>query len=387
MGAGAAPPKPAMTTSRDYYEILGVPKSASPEELKSAFRNLARKYHPDVSDAHDAEERFKELNEAYAVLSEPDKRAAYDRYGHAGLNGFGGAPDFSNIDLTDLFEELFGFGFGFGGRSRVRSRNRVRRGGNLQYILDLTFEEAVFGVEKTLEYPRDEACSRCQGSRAEPGSSPTTCKTCGGQGEVRTARQTLLGSMVQVTTCPACRGEGQVIAQPCKQCGGRGLERVQVSKTVAIPPGVDGGTQIRVGGEGQPGANGGPAGDLYIALRVQPHKYFRRREFDILLDLDVNIAQAALGAEVDVPTVDGPDKLKIPAGTQPGQVLTLRGKGVPRLRSNGRGDQLVIVNVAVPKKLTADQRALLEQLAGSMGSEVQPAQEGILDKLKDFLGG
>jgi molecular chaperone DnaJ len=376
-----------MTTNRDYYEILGVPKNAGPEELKSAFRGLARKYHPDVSDAPDAEERFKELNEAYAVLSDSEKRAAYDRYGHAGLNGFGGAPDFSNIDITDLFEELFGFGFGFGGRSRGRSRNRVRRGGNLQYILDLTFEEAVFGVEKTLEFQRDEPCGRCGGSRAEPGSSPATCKTCGGQGEVRTARQTLLGSMVQVTTCPTCQGEGQVIAQPCKQCQGRGVQRKKVSKKVEIPPGVDGGTQIRVGGEGQPGVNGGPAGDLYIALRIQPHEYFRRREYDILLDLDINIAQAALGADVDVPTVDGPTKLKIPAGTQPGQVLALRGKGVPRLRANGRGDQLVIVNVAVPKKLTAEQRALLEKLADSMGREVQPAQESILDKLKDFLGG
>ncbi|TAK12783.1 MAG: molecular chaperone DnaJ [Anaerolineae bacterium] len=378
-----------MATQRDYYEVLGVPKGANPDELKSAFRNLARQYHPDVSQAPDAEERFKEINEAYAVLSDADKRAAYDRYGHAGLNGFGGAPDFTNIDLTDIFEELFGFGFGMGGRGRGggRRQNRPRRGPNLQYMLDLTFEEAVFGVEKTLEFQRDEPCSRCSGSRAEPGSSPKTCATCGGQGEVRTARQTLLGSMVQVTTCPACHGEGQTIDQPCKQCQGRGLERKHVSKTVDVPAGVDGGTQIRVSGEGQPGANGGPAGDLYIVLRVQAHKYFKRRETDILLDLDINIAQAALGAEVEVPTVDGLESLKIPAGIQPGQVLTLRGKGVPRLRSNGRGDQLVIVNVAVPKKLTADQRELLEQLAASMGSEVSPTQEGILDKLKDFLGG
>lgn len=379
-----------MTTTRDYYEILGVPNSASPDELKSAFRSLARQYHPDVSEAADSEERFKEINEAYAVLSDPEKRAAYDRYGHAGLNGFGGAPDFTNIDLNDLFEELLGgFGFGFGGgRGRGgQRRNRPRRGANLQYILDLTFEEAVFGVEKTLEYQRDETCSHCQGNRAEPGSNPAPCRTCGGQGEVRTARQTLLGSMVQVTTCPTCQGEGQVIEKPCKQCQGRGVERKKIDKTVDVPAGVDGGTQIRVSGEGQPGINGGPAGDLYIVLRVQPHKYFRRREFDILLDLDINIAQATLGAEVGVPTVDGLETLKIPAGTQPGELLTLRGKGVPRLRANGRGDQLVIVNVAVPRKLTPEQRELLEQLAESMGSEVQPAQEGILDKLKDFLGG
>lgn len=378
-----------MSTNRDYYEILGVPRTANPDELKSAFRKLARQFHPDVSQEPNAEERFKEINEAYAVLSDGEKRAAYDRYGHAGLNGFGGAPDFTNMDISDLFEELLGgFGFGFGGgRGRGQRANRARRGGNLQYILDLTFEEAVFGVEKVLEYQRDEPCGRCNGNRAEPGSSPTPCRTCGGQGEVRQARQTLLGSMVQVSTCPTCQGAGEVIEKPCTQCQGRGLERKKVSRKVDVPAGVDGGTQIRVSGEGQPGVNGGPPGDLYIALRVTPHKYFRRRETDILLDLDINIAQASLGAEVEVPTVDGPEALKIPAGVQPGTVLTLRGKGVPRLRANGRGDQLVVVNVAVPKKLTGEQRELLEKLAESMGSEVQPAQEGILDKLKDFLGG
>ncbi len=374
-------------TQRDYYEILEVPKNASNDDLKAAFRRLARQYHPDVNKGPDAEERFKELNEAYAVLSDEDKRAAYDRFGHAGVKGVGGAQDFT-VDFSD-FADIFGDLFGFGGFTRTsrRSRNAPRRGADLAYRLDLAFEEAIFGLDKEIEITRDEPCSTCGGSGAEPGTSPVRCATCNGTGEVRQVRQTLLGSMVQVATCPTCNGAGETIATPCHTCQGRGLERRSRRKVVSIPGGVDSGTQIRLAGEGQPGMNGGPNGNLYITIQVQPHKFFRRRETDIVLDLEINIAQAALGAEVEVPSVDGPTRLKIPAGTQPGKVLRMRGKGVPHLRGNGRGDQLVVVNVEIPSRLSADQRQLFEQLAKSLGSEVRPQERSFLDWLKETLGG
>jgi molecular chaperone DnaJ len=375
-------------SQRDYYEILGVPRNASADELKAAFRRLARQYHPDVNDAPDAEERFKELNEAYAILSDPDKRAAYDRFGHAGVRGPGGAaPDFTVDfgDFADIFGDLFGFG-GFG-RSSTRSRNAPRRGADLQYRLELTFEEAVFGLEKEIEITRDEVCNACSGSGAKPGTTPVRCSTCNGSGEVRQVRQTFIGSMVQVTTCPTCKGQGEMIASPCVECQGRGLARKTRRKVINIPAGVDTGTQIRLAGEGQPGDHGGPKGNLYILIQVKSHKFFRRRDFDIMLDLNINIAQATLGADVEVPTVDGPTTLKIPTGTQPGQVLNMKGKGVPRLRSNGRGDQLVIINIDIPKRLNNEQRQLFEKLAKSMGSEVRPQERGILDWLKETLGG
>jgi molecular chaperone DnaJ len=375
-------------SQRDYYEVLGVPRNASADELKAAFRRLARQYHPDVNKEADAEERFKELNEAYAVLSDPDKRSAYDRFGHAGVRGPGGAPsDFSvNFnDFADIFSDLFGFG-GFG-RSASRSRNVPRRGADLQYRLDLTFEEAVFGLEKEIEITRDEICSTCGGSGAKPGTTPMRCATCNGSGEVRQVRQTFIGSMVQVTTCPTCRGQGETISSPCPTCQGRGLERKTRRKVVNIPAGIDTGNQIRLAGEGQPGENGGPNGNLYILVQVKPHKFFRRREFDIMLDLNINVAQSTLGAEVEIPTVDGPATLKIPSGTQPGEVIHMKGKGVPRLRSNGRGDQLVIINVEIPRRLNNEQRQLFEKLAKSMGSEVRPQERGILDWLKEALGG
>jgi molecular chaperone DnaJ len=374
-------------SQRDYYEVLGLPRDASADDLKAAFRRLARQYHPDVNKGHDAEERFKEINEAYAVLSDPEKRAAYDRFGHAGVRGPGGAADI-NVDFSD-FADIFGdlFGFGGFGRSARRARNAPRRGADLPYRMDLTFEEAVFGVEKEIEITRDEMCSVCAGSGAEPGTSPARCATCKGSGEVRQVRQTFLGSMVQVSTCPTCNGAGETISTPCRHCSGRGLERRVRRKTIAVPAGVDNGTQIRLGGEGQPGAFGGPNGNLYVTIHVAAHKFFRRRENDIVLDLDINVAQAALGAEVDVPTVDGAVKMKIPAGTQPGKVLRMRGRGVPYLRSSGRGDQLVVVNVEIPARLSAEQRSLFEQLSKSLGGEAKPQERSFFDWLKDTLGG
>lgn len=372
---------------RDYYEVLGVPKTASQEDLRGAFRRLARQYHPDVNKAPDAEERFKEINEAFAVLSDEEKRAAYDRYGHAGVKGAAGAPDFS-VDFgnfSDIFEEFFGMG-GFG-RSSQRTRNAPRRGADMQYKVTLTFEEAVFGVEKEIEINRDEVCRTCHGTGAEPGTSPQRCPTCNGTGEVRQVRQTLLGSMVQVTTCPTCNGRGETITTLCHTCNGRGLEHVTRKKVVSIPPGVDNGNQIRLAGEGQPGNNGGPNGNLFLILEAQSHQYFRRKGNDIMLDLNINIAQAALGADVEIPTVDGMDKLKIPAGSQPGKVIRVRNKGVPFLRGNGRGDQLVVLNVEIPKHLNVEQRQLFEQLAKSLGSEVRPQERGFLDWLKETLGG
>lgn len=370
---------------RDYYEILGVSKSATADEIKASFRQMARKLHPDVNKAPDAEERFKEINEAYAVLSDAEKRASYDRFGHAGLSGMGGMPDYSTIDFSDLFGELFGFGMGSSG-GRSRTRNSPRRGADLSLTTTLTFEEAVFGIEKEIEFTRDETCTNCRGTGAQPGTRPERCTNCNGTGEVRQVRQGFL-TMVQVMACPTCNGLGEVITNPCSSCRGRGLERKTVRKTVSIPGGVDNGTQIRLAGEGQPGIFGGPNGNLYIEIQVQPHKFFNRKGTDILLDLDINVAQAALGAEIEVPTIDGPMKLEIPAGTQPGKEFVLKGKGVPALRGGSRGSQLVIVNVGIPTRLSPEQRQLFEQLAQTLGSDVSPKKRSFLDDLKEVLGG
>jgi molecular chaperone DnaJ len=371
-------------SNRDYYEILGVGRNASNDEIRASFRKLARQYHPDVNKENGAEEKFKEINEAYGVLSDPEKRARYDRFGKEGLGNMGGGFHDYTTDFADIFEEIFG---GFGFSTGRRSRNSPRRGRDLQMQVMLTFEEAVFGVEKEIEFQREETCSRCNGSGAEPGTTPIRCSTCNGQGEVRQVRQTFLGQMVQTTTCPTCNGRGETISSPCDTCHGSGLERKTVKKKVQIPAGVDGGTQIRLAGEGGPGVFGGPHGSLFLILDVKPHKFFKRRENDIILNLDINVAQAALGAEIEVPTLDGDEKLKIPSGTQPGKVFHIRNKGVPHLRRNGRGDQLVIVNVAVPTKLTKEQRELFEKLAESLGTTVKPQEKGFLDWLNEALGG
>ncbi len=375
------------TTKRDYYEVLGVAKGANADDIKKAFRKMARQLHPDVNKAPDAEAKFKEVNEAYEVLSDDQKRAAYDRYGHAATQGgFAGADGFGGAgfnDINDIFSEFFG---GFA-RANTQQRRGPRRGADMRHDLKLDFLEAVFGVEKEIEIVRNETCTRCTGSGSEPGTSPTRCRTCNGTGEVRRVQQSILGSFVNVTTCPTCNGSGEVITVPCKQCGGRKQTRVTRTLSVNIPAGVDTGTQIRLNGEGEPGVNGGPAGSLYVVINVTPHPYFRRKDEDIIVELSVNVAQAALGDEIEVPTVDGREKLTIPAGTQSGSVFRLKSKGVPHVRRSTRGDQLVLVNVQVPQNLNADQKRLFTELAKTLGKDVVPQHEkGFFDKLKDAFG-
>jgi molecular chaperone DnaJ len=368
---------------RDYYEVLEVDRSASKEDLKRAYRRLARRYHPDVSSDEGADERFKEINEAYEVLSNENSRAAYDRFGHAGVKGGGaGFGDFAGFSgVTDIFEEFFS---GFGGRSR---RAGPRRGADLRYDLKISFEEAVFGADKEIQVRRPESCPHCDGRGAEPGTIPIGCTNCNGTGEVRQMRQSFLGSFVNVTTCSVCDGTGETIPNPCTVCHGN--KQVQETRTlsVKVPAGVDNDTQIRLSGEGAPGTDGGPHGNLYVVLHVTKHDYFQRRGDDIILEMEVNVAQAALGDEIEIPTVDGPEQLIILAGTQSGAVFRMRDHGVPHLRRNGRGDQLVIVHVVVPKNLTDEQKELMKKLAKTLGKEVIPQRgKGILSQLKDALG-
>jgi molecular chaperone DnaJ len=376
-------------SKRDYYEILGVGRDADENAIKSAYRRLARQYHPDVNKSGDAEERFKEINEAYEVLSDGDKRAAYDRYGHAATQGgFGaGGPGTAGYGgfggFGDIFEEFMSGGFGMG-RSAQRGPTR---GTDLRYDLEITFQEAVFGVEKEIEVPRLEVCPVCQGSGAEPGTKPIRCPQCNGTGEVRRAQQTIFGQFVNVSTCPRCNGEREIATTPCANC--RGQKRIHVTRklAVSVPAGVDDGMRIRLAGEGEPGDRGGPTGSLYVVLHVQPHPLFLRQENDILLELPVNIVQATLGAEVDVPTLDGKTKLTVPAGTQHGAVFKLRGKGVPILRSSKRGDQLVAVRVVVPEKLSDKQKKLLKELGDSLGLEsLGKDNRSLFEKLIDAVG-
>jgi molecular chaperone DnaJ len=374
-----------MATKRDYYEVLGVARTASPEEIRRAFRRLARQYHPDVNRDPGAADQFKEVNEAYEVLSDAEKRRDYDRFGHAGGSPFG--PGGAGFGIDEIFETFFGgMGRGAGGR-------RPTRGADLRYDLELTFEEAVFGVTRELEVPRTVPCARCGGDGAEPGSSPQRCPQCNGAGEVRRVQQSIFGQFVNVTVCDRCRGRGEVIAQPCKECAGRGAVQSLRKLSVPIPAGVDDGQQIHLPGEGELGGRSGPPGDLYVVISVAPHAFFKRQDANVVYDLTLNVAQAALGAEIEVPTVDGQEKLRVPAGTQSGAVLRLRGKGVPRLRGAGRGDQLVRVRVAIPQELTDEQRQLFERLAASFnghgGAEPPSGRggRGLFDRVKDVLGG
>ncbi|MFC2029139.1 molecular chaperone DnaJ [Chloroflexota bacterium] len=370
-----------MSAKRDFYDVLGVGREATSDEIKRAYRRLARQYHPDVNKDSDAEARFKEINEAYEVLSDQEKRGVYDRFGHAGPQaGFGDFSGFGGFD--DIFESFFG-----GTRSGTAARRGPAKGADLRYDLAIEFEEAVFGSETEIGLNRHEGCSHCQGSGAEPGTQPLRCPQCNGTGEVRRQQQTFLGSFVQVTTCPRCRGEREIVTSPCSEC--RGQKVVEVERTIAvrIPAGVDNGTRIRLAGEGEPGVRGGPPGNLYVVLNVRRHRHFRREENQILLELGINVAQAALGDKIKVPTLDGDEELVIPAGTQTGETFRLRGRGVPYLRRNGRGDQLVMVQVMTPTSLDSRQQELLKELGTTLGKEVvQQPEKGFFEKFKDALG-
>ncbi len=372
-----------MSSKRDYYEVLGVNRSASGDEIRTAYRNLARQCHPDVSDAPGTEAQFKQINEAYQVLSDTEKRAAYDRFGHAGpgMRGFGSDHGFR--DPFEIFEEVFGGGFGF----RTTRRRGPRRGSDLRYELSLTFEEAVFGCEEELEITRRELCPRCSGSGAEPGTSPVRCSECNGSGQVRRVQRSILGSFVSVATCPVCQGEGGVITTQCSECRGQKQVYATRRRSVTVPPGVDQGTQIRVVGEGEPGERGGPPGNLYVVLDVEEHPIFQRRGDDIIVELQINVAQAALGAELAVPALEGEETITIQGGAQSGDVISLKGKGVPHLKRSGRGDQIVLLRVAVPKKLTPEQSRLFRELGATLAPEaLWREKRSFIDDVRDFLG-
>ena len=378
------------TAKRDYYQILGVDHNASAEDLKKAFRRLAMKYHPDRNKEDEAEARFKEIGEAYEVLTDPEKRAAYDRYGHAGLQGFDLGQPFQEFDFGgfgDIFDAFFG---GTGAR-----RRQAQRGADRRVTVEIDLQEAAFGCEREIEVTRTEGCPRCGGKRAEPGSQLARCSTCNGAGEVRRVQRSFFGQFVNLATCSQCDGEGRIITEPCKECRGSGRQRQKRELLVKIPAGIAGGSQMRLSGEGDAGANGGSPGHLYVLINVQPNELFEREADDLIYELDLNIAQATLGCEVEIPTLEDARRdgrgghwqsLKIPAGTQSGQEFVLKGKGVPHLRQSGRGDLLAQVNVAIPKELTAEQRQLLEDLAESLGTPTGDDGKGIIGKIKGALG-
>ncbi len=368
------------TAKADYYELLGVTRTAAADEIKKAFRRLAMQFHPDRNQEDGAEARFKQISEAYEVLSDPEKRAAYDRYGHAGLDfgrGFEGT-DFGGFgDIFDAF---------FGGTTTGRRRREAQRGGDRRADIELTFEEAAFGTEREIEVERIERCQRCAGSGSEPGSSPQRCPACDGTGEVRRSSRSVFGQFVNIATCGRCHGEGNVVTDPCQECRGQGRERKSRQLEVNIPAGVNDGSRMRLSGEGDTGLQGGPPGHLYVYIGVAPHEVFSRQEEDLIFDLEMNPAQAALGFEAEIPTLDGePTALKVPAGTQSGRVFTVKGKGIPRLHGGGRGDLLVRTEITVPTDLSDEQRALLHQLAESFGTPVG-GDKGLFGKLKDALG-
>ena len=368
---------------RDYYEVLGVARDCDNEVLKGAYRKLALQHHPDRNPGnHHAEEKFKEAAEAYSVLSDPQKRAAFDRFGHQGVpTAAGGGFDANGFpDLGDILNEMFGFGEVFGGGSKQR-RTRAQRGEDVRYDLDISFEDSMRGMAADLQIPRMEECGRCKGQGAEPEDGLTTCPMCRGRGEV-IYQQAFLSVR---RTCTQCNGRGQIIRRPCKECKGQAYLRRERKLKVNIPAGVDNGTQMRLSQEGQPGANGGPPGDLFVVLKVAEHPIFERHEYDLHCTVPVNIAQAALGCSVDVLTFDGLQHVKVPEGSQAGARLRLKGLGVPHLNSSSRGDLFVHVSVKVPQKLTRDQRRLLEELRDVLPAENEPEEKSILDKVKDYF--
>lgn len=375
-----------MAEKRDYYEVLGVSKSATEDELKKAYRKLAKENHPDLHPGDkECEARFKEINEAYEVLSDKDKRAKYDQFGHAafdpnqgfGGGGFGGFDGFGGFG--DIFGDIFG-GFGGFGGGGGRNPNAPRKGDNLRATVNVKFEEAAFGVKKEVFVTKIEQCPDCKGTGCAEGTTAEICPDCKGTGSVKTTQRTPFGMVQSTGQCPKCKGRGKIIHTPCKTCRGAGSVRRQHKVTVSVPAGIDDGQTISLRGQGNAGVNGGPAGDLLITVLVQPHARFERDGASILLEQDVSFAQAALGAEIEVPTLDGKVKLNIPEGTQTGTVFRLKGKGVPFLRSGGRGDQFVTVKIAVPKGMSSAQKEALRQYAASMGETVE--QKNIFGKRK-----
>lgn len=374
---------------RDYYEILGVDRNASAEEIRRAYRRLARSHHPDLhSSDPEAEARFKEINEAHEVLRNPETRAMYDRFGHAGVRTTSGGdavyPDFGDFgDLGELFEQFLGFGT----RTRTRGRPASERGADRRSRIRLTFEDAVFGAPHEVEVVRLEQCSECKGTGAKPGTKPLRCETCQGKGQVRTVQQSAFGAFVNVQTCPRCRGRGEVMPEVCRACGGDGRVRRERKLEVDIPAGVEDGTQIRLAGEGDAGKLGGPAGNLYVVLEVEDHPVFERQGNDLHLQLRLNAAEAALGTELEVPTIDSTQTIAVPPGAQTGDTIRLEGRGVPYLRRTGRGDEIVTVVVATPERLSPEQRQLYKELGATLpAAEVVERERGLWNRVKERFG-
>ncbi|MBQ1528693.1 MAG: molecular chaperone DnaJ [Clostridia bacterium] len=382
-----------MADKRDYYEVLGLQKGASEADIKKAFRKMALKYHPDKNPGDKtAEEKFKEVNEAYSILSDPEKKKLYDQFGHAGVDpnaGFGGAGGGfggfggSYDDIFDMFGNMFGGGFGgFGGRAQ---RNGPMKGRDLQKAMTITFEEAAFGVKKDIQVNKHVECSTCHGTGAAPGTSKQQCPKCGGSGQIHTTQRTPFGQFSNVSTCDRCGGTGEIIETPCPDCNGSGHIRKNVKINVNIPAGVDNDSIIPLRGQGEPGVNGGPAGDLYIVISVKPHKMFKRKGSDLQLEIPISFEQAALGAEIIVPTLEEKIKYKVPAGTQPGTKFRIKGKGVPNVRNGRKGDLYIKVNLEVPTKLNAEQKKAVEDMGKKLDEKCYKGKSRFKDMIKELF--
>tara|TARA_B100001109_G_scaffold52678_1_gene42333 strand:- start:261 stop:1385 length:1125 start_codon:yes stop_codon:yes gene_type:complete len=366
----------------DFYQLLGVSKSADADTLKRAYRKLARQYHPDINKDPGAEEKFKEIGRAYEVLADPDTRARYDQFGEAGLGGAAGMPDMGDMGgFADLFETFFN---GFGGQGPQSSRGQRRgpqQGDDLRYDLNIEFKQAIFGEQREIKIPHLETCITCKGVGAKPGTGPSNCSTCGGSGQVRRATRTPFGNFTQVAECPSCAGVGQIISDPCASCGGNGVKQVRKKLRINIPPGVDTGTKLRVSGEGNAGLKGGPAGDLYVFIKVKSDSKLRRDGINIYSEITISYLQAILGDTLAIDTVDGKVELKIPGGTQPNSTLTLENKGVPRLGNPvARGNQEVLIKVKLPTRINEEERSLLEKLASHYSNQNQTTNSGLFNK-------